>query len=96
MAAAFRQTDMLTAHPHCYPPTVAQTGSPDVYTNMLQQMRVGDPGVIHGAHCPPHQPKMVAGSGTVYVNGKPACRVGDAAHCGSKAGAGSGNVFIGG
>jgi len=99
MAAAYRQTDMTTAHPHCYPPTTAQTGSPDVYTNGLQQMRLQDPCVIHGAcgnPCPPHVPKMAAGSGTVYVNGKPACRVGDACHCGSAAAAGSPNVFIGG
>ncbi len=99
MPAAYRVTDMTGGHPHCYPPTPAQMGSPTVFTNNLMQMRVGDPCIVHGAccnPCPPHPPMMAKGSGTVFVNGMPACRIGDATNCGDKAAAGSPTVFIGG
>ncbi|WP_237400886.1 PAAR domain-containing protein [Rhodovulum sulfidophilum] len=38
---------------------------------------------------------MSSGSGTIFINGKPAGRIGDAINCGGKAAAGSGDVFIG-
>ncbi|MBR1602594.1 MAG: PAAR domain-containing protein [Synergistaceae bacterium] len=39
---------------------------------------------------------MAAGSGSVYINGKQAGRIGDPVACGSTVATGSGNVFIGG
>jgi len=97
MAAAYRQSDMTRGHPPCFPPTPAQAGSPDVFTNGRMQMRVGDPCVVHGVYpCTPHVPTMARGSSSVFVNKKPACRVGDPTNCGDGAAVGSGNVFIGG
>ncbi|QMV15561.1 hypothetical protein Vspart_02883 [Vibrio spartinae] len=54
--------------------------------------RLGDNGSGHG--CFPATPIM-AGSGDVSINGKPAARVGDAIDCGGSVAAGSGNVLIG-
>ena len=39
---------------------------------------------------------IAAGSGTVFINGKPAARVGDAVSIGGAVQVGSGDVFIGG
>ncbi|MCK0122435.1 PAAR domain-containing protein [Loktanella sp. F6476L] len=38
---------------------------------------------------------MAAGSGTVYINGKPAGRVGDAISCGENAAAGASTMSMG-
>lgn len=68
-------------------------GSPDVFTNGKEQVRLGDKVKGHGKG--PHSaPTMAVGSGNVLVNGKPAVRAGDAATCGHPAGMGSGNVLI--
>jgi hypothetical protein len=61
-------------------------------------MRVGDAYVPHGCPVcpePTHGRKLAAGSSTVFINGKPAGRIGDAIDCGGQAQTGSSNVFIG-
>jgi uncharacterized Zn-binding protein involved in type VI secretion len=76
----------------------ARKGSPDVKTNMLDQMRVGDPG-IHMLCCGPNKWNVAAGSSTVFVNNIKAARMGDkTSHCGGSGNAvtASPNVFIGG
>ncbi|WP_235937931.1 PAAR domain-containing protein [Endobacterium cereale] len=61
-------------------------------------MRVGDAYVAHGCpSCPQpsHSRALAAGSSTVYINGKPAGRIGDAIDCGGTAQTGSPDVYIG-
>lgn len=58
----------------------------------------------HSGHSPPHSPEtfsgeISAGSSTVFINGRPAARIGDALapHSGSgEISSGSGDVLIGG
>ena len=45
---------------------------------------------------PGHQDVIAAGSSTVFINGRPAARKGDAVSIGGAVQDGSGNVFIGG
>jgi uncharacterized Zn-binding protein involved in type VI secretion len=59
--------------------------------------RMGDHWVTHC--CPPngcHDSIMASGSPNVFINGKPAARIGDAVGCGSTAIVGSPNVFANG
>ena len=85
------------ACPHpCIGPAVA--GSPDVYVNNQNALRVGDPGV-HAACCGPNTWTAAVGSGTVFINNKAAHRLNDNdTHCGGtgKMVEGSPNVFTGG
>lgn len=70
-----------------------------MFVNDRPLMRVGDSYEPHGCSTcpePSHGRSLAVGSGTVFVNGKPAGRVGDAIDCGGNAEAGSENVFIGG
>ena len=98
MPPAHRRGDIGSGHGCHFPPTPATGGSPDVYTNGRKQMRVGDAYVPHGCvvgHAPPHARALAEGSATVFVNGKPAGRKGDAIDCGGNAQTASGDVFIG-
>lgn len=61
-------------------------------------MRVGDTYAPHG--CPdcdeaPHGRVVIQGARGVFINGRPAARMGDAIDCGGEAAGGSPNVFIG-
>ena len=57
-------------------------GSPDVYVNNKQALRVTDPGV-HAACCGPNTWKAGKGSPTVLINNLPAHRKDDMTiHCG--------------
>ena len=59
--------------------------------------RVGDHYSTHGcASHPGHQDVIAAGSSTVFINGKPAARTGDAVSIGGTVQDGSDNVRIGG
>jgi uncharacterized Zn-binding protein involved in type VI secretion len=53
----------------------------------------------HSPYGPPHPPHVpnpiVAGSGSVMIEGKPAARVGDMFSCGHDVASGSGDVMIG-
>lgn len=98
MAEAHRIGDIGSGHACHFPPSPASKGSPDVYVNGRETMRVGDPYVPHGCpagHAPPHPRALAQGSGSVFVNGRPAGRVGDAINCGGSADAGSPDVSFG-
>lgn len=107
MPAAARVSDLAKGDPHghtcpaCPHPVVGPiiAGSPNVNINSLPAARLGDPGV-HAACCGPNMYKTDAGSGSVYINGKAACRKDDATkHCNVGSGKitqGSPNVNIGG
>ena len=73
-------------------------GSPDVLTNNLPSLRVGDKGV-HSSCCDDNKWVASEGSGTVFINNRKAHRLGDKVdHCGGegKLITGSGNVITGG
>ena len=75
----------------------AVQGSPNVLTNGMPALRVGDAG-IHSACCGNNTWKAAKGSATVFINGIAAHRMGDkTAHCGGNGHLieGSSNVFIG-
>ena len=93
MAWATRLTDVCTGH-SCYPPRPSITGSPDVFTNNLNQMRLTD---LYAVHCCSgcHGGYLAAGSGSVFVNNLPAGREGDAVSCGGAASNHSPDVDIG-
>ena len=86
--------------PACPHPVVgpAIDGSPNVLTNGLRSVRVGDPGV-HAACCGPNKWNAKMGSSTVFINNKAAHRLSDMVkHCGGigKTITGSPNVITGG
>ena len=91
MALATRYTDLCTGHPPCRP-RPSCSGSPNVYTNNLNQMRVTD---CYEIHCL-HRGILIQGSSTVYVNNLQAGRTGDPVSCGSRAMQHSPDVDIGG
>ena len=60
----------------------AVTSSPDTRAGSLGVLRVGDAGV-HSSCCGPNTWACMAGSASVFCNGRPVVRLGDAtAHCG--------------
>jgi len=62
----------------------ALSGSPDVLTNNLPSLRVGDIGV-HAVCCGTNSWTATKGSQTVLINGRPAHRKNDAQqHCGGQ------------
>ena len=67
--------------------------APTVYINGKHVAVVGAVVASHGS-APHASPVMVGHSSTVFANGLPVCRDGDAASCGHLAN-GSGNVFAG-
>ncbi|HEY3806610.1 MAG TPA: PAAR domain-containing protein [Kofleriaceae bacterium] len=86
--------------PACPHPALgpAIVGSPNVNCNSRPSLRVNDTGV-HAACCGPNTWEAVAGSGTVFINGQAAHRLGDATkHCGGPGHLieGSSNVMVGG
>jgi uncharacterized Zn-binding protein involved in type VI secretion len=98
MPEAHRKGDIGSGHACHFPPTPAIGGSPDVYVNGRALMRVGDPYVPHPCavgHAPPHPRNLAKGSSSVFVNGIPAGRKGDAINCGGEAQTASSNVYIG-
>lgn len=48
-----------------------------------------------GCPAPVHRRSLSGGSGAVFINGKPAGRIGDGISCGGAADAGSETAFIG-
>ena len=91
MPLATRITDVCTGHGPC-PPRPSCSGSPDVFTNNLNQMRVTD---CYEIHCL-HGGMLAEGSSTVFVNNLQAGRTGDPVDCGSCAMDHSPDVDIGG
>lgn len=85
----------VCSHPASGP---AISGSPDVRVNRRPALRVDDRGV-HAACCGTNRWTATEGSGTVFINGRAAHRIGDATkHCGGngKLTEGSDNVDVGG
>ena len=97
MPGAVRKGDMSTGHPHCSPPTPAVGCSDNVLVNGRGAVRLGDAWQVHGA-CDVHSPHSgtsASGSSTVFVNGKPKCRIGDTISCGDTMAEGSSDVIVG-
>lgn len=88
--------DTATGH-GSFPPNLVASGSDNVFTNSYQTARLNDPMVPHSSPSPspPHGGNIGTGSGTVYINSLPACRIGDAVTCGEAIAQGSGNVICG-
>lgn len=97
MPGAVRLGDMSTGHAHCYEARPNIEASSDVLINGQGAHRVGDAWTVHGA-CNDHSPHdgvAIGGSGSVFVNGKPLCRIGDSISCGDTMATGSGDVIVG-
>lgn len=94
MPAAVRLGDECTGH-GCFGPRVNDEASEDVFINGIGAHREGDHWTTHccGPIC--HDGVADTGSTTVFINGKPAMRIGDAISCGSICAQGSPSVFIG-
>lgn len=94
MPAISRLGDECTGH-GCFPPRVNDEASNNVFVNGIGVHREGDHWVVHTCGDKSHDGIASKGSSTVFVNGKPAMRVGDLISCGSAVAEGSSNVFIG-
>jgi uncharacterized Zn-binding protein involved in type VI secretion len=95
MAGAVRLGDNCSGH-GCFPPRPCIEASENVFVNGRGWHRLGDGWASHGcAACQPHGGSAASGSSTVFVNGLPACRIGDAVSCGSTMAEGSSDVFCG-
>ncbi len=96
MPGVVRLNDKCSGH-GCWPPRPNNQASADVLVNGKGWHRVGDHWMAHTCPLIPetHDSVAATGSGTVFVNGKSACRIGDAVACGSTMVEGSGNVFAG-
>jgi len=97
MPAVTRLGDYSTGDPCGAPPRPSSEGSGDVYANGIPVHRENDAWEPHA--CPgssPHGATLLAGSGTVFANGKQLGRIGDPISCGSTVDTGSGDVFAGG
>ena len=71
--------------------------SSDVFINAIPAAVAGSVTTERDGCCGSSQGKVAVGSGSVFINGKPAARRGDALHSGSgQISAGSGDVNIGG
>ncbi|WP_282094316.1 PAAR domain-containing protein [Epibacterium ulvae] len=96
MAKAARKGDICTGH-GLFPPRPCVAGSPNVEIENQAALRQGDG---WAAHCDPipvcHAGTQAGGSSSVFINGKPAARVGDAVSCGGSVASGASSVFIGG
>ncbi|MFQ6552617.1 PAAR domain-containing protein [Aestuariibius insulae] len=98
MPKATRLGDIGSGHDCHFPPTASIAASPDVNVDGIPVVRQGDDYAPHACPsclAPPHSRTLSGGSGTVFINGKPAGRVGDAISCGGAADTGSSTVSIG-
>lgn len=98
MPKATRLGDFGSGHACHFPPTPSIQASPDVFVEKVAIVRQGDAYAPHGCStcpAPPHARSLAGGSGSVFINGKPAGRVGDAISCGGDAAAGASTVNIG-
>lgn len=96
MPAVARLGDTISTGHGCDGTTTLTGPSGNVFANNIGIERQGDPTVVHrltGRRCSvTHAAAVNAGSGNVFVNGKPIARVGDSADAGSIT-SGSPNVF---
>lgn len=93
-ARVVRLGDFCGGH-GCWPPRPNEVASADVLVNGRGWHRLGDHWATHccGPDC--HDGVAASGSASVFVNGRPACRVGDAVSCGSSMAEGSVDVYCG-
>jgi len=98
MPAVARIGDSTTTGHGCTGVTTVTSPSQNVFANNRGVERKGDPTVVHtiGPPCVPHVDVIKAGSSSVFVNGIPCARVGDATDVGGAIISGSPNVFAGG
>lgn len=68
--------DITTGH-GCWPPSVGITASPNVIIDGLNAHTVGDEFTPHTCGKDVHSDKAVKGATKVFINGKPAFRLGD-------------------
>lgn len=94
MPAVARLGDLCSGH-GCWPPRPNDEASSTVFVNGRGAHRQGDHWVTHCCFSSCHDSYLSGGSGTVFVEGKPLGRVGDAVACGSVVAQGSGDVFSG-
>jgi uncharacterized protein (TIGR02594 family) len=94
MPAATRLGDECTGH-GCFPPRINDQGSENVFVNGIASHRSGDHWTTHccGPAC--HDSIASESPSTVFINGKPAVRIGDGIECGSIVAQGSPSVFFG-
>ena len=93
MPSASRLGDTGSGH-GCFPASPSVSASGDVAINGIGALRQGDAVAPHGCgKCAPHGRSVSGGSPTVFVNGRPLARIGDAIDCGGAIEAGSSNVF---
>ncbi|MGH1331704.1 MAG: PAAR domain-containing protein [Paracoccaceae bacterium] len=98
MPKATRLGDIGSGHDCHFPPTPSIAASPDVYVESIAAVRQGDDYAPHACStcpAPSHPRSLSAGSGTVFINGKPAGRVGDPISCGGDVSVGAATVSIG-
>lgn len=76
------------------PSGTISSASPNVFTNSRGAAYATASTTVCSKHNP--VPLVAEGSGTVFINGRPAARKQDAIACGAKIDDGSNNVFIGG
>lgn len=98
MPAVARLSDSFKTGHGCTPVSKLTGPSTNVFANGIGVERQGDPSVSHTfdnkSGCVPHTVNIRGGSSTVFVNGKPIARVGDAIDQGSIS-SGSPDVFAG-
>jgi uncharacterized Zn-binding protein involved in type VI secretion len=96
MPAVSRIGDAVNTNHGCDGATTMAQGSGNVFANNIGVVRRGDVDTVHaygGRGCSAkHEVPLSAGSGTVFVNGRPLGRVGDGSETLSS---GSPNVFAG-
>ena len=96
MPKAVRLGDICTGHAD-FAPRPNDEASKNVFINGKGAHRKGDHWMTHCNGVPVcHDSNAAEGSPTVFVNGKPKCRIGDPVACGSAMATGSDNVFVNG
>ena len=101
MPGVTRDGDATTTGHGCDATTTVTGPSTNVFCNTKGVERKADPTAAHTIPnsasppvCVPHSSVINAGSGTVFVNGKPIARIGDSCDAGAIT-CGSSNVFAG-
>lgn len=97
MAAAARLGDLSAGH-GCFPPTACiGSQTTKTYINGILAQAQGSSFLLHVCGRSVHPVRLSSsGSGTVFIEGKPAIRIGDSISCGDTVSQGSPNVVIGG
>lgn len=96
MPAASRKGDLTAGH-GCFPPTAITGSCSKTFINGILASVQGVSVATHKCGRTVHSSRTVSsGSGTVFIEGIAATRVGDSVNCGDTIGQGSSNVQFGG